>query len=340
MKCHPDRATQLGLPKTAIKVNLKAIQNLNSYVDGVSRYEKGGRYPFSSSDDTSLVEIEFVMTFDGTSTNNNVTSDTKGAAQPTTSRRKVELQVPSPQLPLTRVQPYVQKQVIKLLRMADLPVPKLDLLEIDEEDDGSLGGGDARSTASIDRTADQVLRKTPWDRSRDRFLRRINWNKFDRVYKQALKDANADLQTTGMIRNNPKLRRLLLAKILSHIQFSEQVSALERLVAYRRLLRLLDERFDYLELENFGQYWENLRMFVSESRPYNTSSSAMRKRRLRHQETGYRFTIHHDNSVTIQIPVDFREDELTQELHRNVRDFYEWTQQDNLGLDAIMEDES
>ena len=43
--------------------------------------------------------------------------------------------------------------------------------------------------------------------------------------------------------------------------------------------------------------------------------------------------------MTIQIPVDFRTDELTQELHRNVLDFYEWTQQDSLGLDAILDDE-
>jgi hypothetical protein len=223
--------------------------------------------------------------------------------------------------------------------MADLSIPKfVDLnLEVEEEEVPA-------STMALDDEwiVGQVLQgrgKTAWDRSRDRFFRRINWNKFDQVYEQALKDAQANLETKGLIRDNPKLRRQLLAKILSHIQFTEAVEPLERLVAFRRLLRLLDENFDYLELESFGGYWEDLRILVTESRPYNTSSSAMRKRRQRHLETGYRFTIHHDNSVTVQIPVDFRNDELIQELRRNVKDFYEWTQQDYFGLGGILEEE-
>jgi hypothetical protein len=142
-----------------------------------------------------------------------------------------------------------------------------------------------------------------------------------------------------LIRDNPKLRQQFLARILSHVHFSESVSPLERLVAYRRLLRLLDEHFDYLQLETFGKYWEELEILITESRPYNTSSTAMRKRRERHLETGYRFTIHHDNSVTVQIPVDFRDDELVQELHRNIKDFYEWTHQDGWGLEGIFDED-
>lgn len=137
-------------------------------------------------------------------------------------------------------------------------------------------------------------------------------------------------------RNNPKARRVLLSKILSNIQFTDSVTPLERLVAYRRLLRLIDENFDELSLEDFGKYWEELSIIITEARPYNTSSSAMKKRRQRNLETGYSFTIHHDDSVTVKVPVDFQNDELVQELQRNVGDFYEWTMQDT-GVESVFD---
>lgn len=102
------------------------------------------------------------------------------------------------------------------------------------------------------------------------------------------------------------------------------------------MLRLIDEYFDELSIEDFGKYWEELSIVITESRPYNTSSSAMKKRRQRNLETGYSFTIHHDDSVTVSVPVDFQDDELIQELQRNVGDFYEWTMQDN-GVESIFE---
>eukprot|EP00934_Nitzschia_sp_Nitz4_P008636 Nitzschia sp. Nitz4//scaffold79_size90958//20183//21340//NITZ4_005013-RA/size90958-processed-gene-0.5-mRNA-1//1//CDS//3329558213//8626//frame0 len=341
MKCHPDRAVQQGLPKTAVSVNLKAIQSLNAYVDGAIKMEKGSAtYPFSN--DEQFVEIEFVMSFDHSATS---PATPKAGQQPTTSRRRVELKVPSQNLPTSRVSSVVQKQVVKLLRMADLPIPKLDLDPDSGYEDGRDSGLSGADDLDEEWLAGQMFNengrgraKTAWDRSRERFLSRINWNKFDKVYDQALKDAQANLMTQGMVRNNPKLRKQLLARIMSNIHFREVVQPLERLVAYRRLLRLLDEQFDELGLEDFGQYWEEVQIVVTESRPYNTSSSALRKRRQRHLETGYRFTIHHDNSVTVQIPVDFREDELVQELYRNVSDFYEWTHQDITGLEGILED--
>ena len=123
-------------------------------------------------------------------------------------------------------------------------------------------------------------------------------------------------------------------KVLSNVNFKESISPLERLVAYRRLLRFLDENFDDLRLEDSGRYWEEqMTLLVSEPRPYNLSSSALRKRRKKNQniETGYSFTIHHDNRVTVTIPVDFDNDELLQELLRNMVDFM---QTQGTGLDG------
>ena len=343
VKYHPDMAAQQGLPNTAVQVNLKAIQNLNSYIDAALVLEQSGKHSFPSD----VVEIEFVMAFSTSGSSVGAgASAAAAAAQPTTSRRRVELQVPPLHMPLTKVSSHVSRQVVQLLRMADLSVPKvLDLHSLEEEEEESPSGPTSAMGLDEEWIMGQVLQeqqergKTAWDRSRDRFFRRLNWNKFDEVYEKALKDAQANLETRGLVRDNPRLRRQLLAKILSHVVFTEAVEPLERLVAYRRLLRLLDEHFDYLELESFGGYWEALQILVTESRPYNTSSTAMRKRRQRHLETGYRFTIHHDNTVTVQIPVDFRNDELIQELRRNVRDFYEWTQQDYFGLEGLLEDD-
>ena len=80
-----------------------------------------------------------------------------------------------------------------------------------------------------------------------------------------------------------------------------------------------------------------MKIIISASRPYNISATAMRKRRQKQLETGYRFTIHLDNTVTVQIPVDFRDTELIEELHRNVGDFYVWTQQGIFdGIESIL----
>ena len=339
LKCHPDMAQQQGLPKTAQKVNLVAIQNLNSYIDGVSTMEKGdGPYPFASASQSGgYIEIEFVMSFQTNSTGN--------AAHPTTSRRRVELQVPKPDYSIPRISHHVHKQIVKLLRMADLPIPA----NVSEEGDNA--GVDTRNHEEVDEISDewlagQVMRhgsgrsrnrgKTPWEISRERFHRKINWKKLDQLYEDALADAQAHVLTKGMIRDNPRLRRELLAQILSNIKFTNDVQPLERLVAYRRLLRLLDDHFDYLHLEEFGRYWEEMKLVITSARAYNISASAMRKRRTKQLETGYSFTIHLDNTVTVEIPVDFRDTELIEELHRNVGDFYAWTQQ-GLGLESLFD---
>jgi hypothetical protein len=333
-------AQQQGLPKTAQKVNLAAIQNLNSYVDGVQQFLKTGKYPFPWSQNNHMIEIEFVMAFRSARGNNHhpsvtlSTSTTAGSSssgQPiTTSRRKVELQVPPPTMSLSMVERHVQHQIVKLLRISDLPVPASlpAVADVSLEEDG-IANADDHDASSPGRRR-RVM--TPWEASRYRFWNRIHWKKFDRLYQQALQDAQAHIMTRHKIRNTPKLRHKLLAKILSNVQFQDNVLPLERLVAYRRLLRLLDDHFDELHLEDYGKYWEDqLTMVVTESRPYNTSSSAMRKRRQRNMETGYSFTIHHDNQVTVTIPIDFSNAELLQELTRNIMDFVEWTSNQELG---------
>jgi hypothetical protein len=120
-----------------------------------------------------------------------------------------------------------------------------------------------------------------------------------------------------------------LSKILSNIRFDESVLPLEQLVVYRRLLRLFDGHFDNLCVEDFGRYWEVSFHFVP-SRAYNMSQSTMRKRRKSDLQMVYSFTVHHDNAATVQVPVDFHNEEQIQELKRNITDYFRWTQQEAL----------
>jgi len=325
-QCHPDMAPQQGLPSTAARVNLQAIQTVNSYMDHVHQLEQGTASTTQS--DSDLVEIEFVLSF---------RNQGKG---PTTSRRKVEWKVPTNDMTFSEVHRLVQKQLLQLLRLADLPTP-----EFPPED--SLPPPTTTTIPthkhylSEDDWAESVWKSqiaNAWDQSRERFLRRIHWKRFEEVYDQTFQDVQAHLSTQGMIRNHPRRRREFLARVLTNIQFRESVTPLERLVAYRRLLRVLQEHFDELHLETFGRYWEEqLSWIVTESRPYNASATAMRKRRRRQLETGYAFSIHPDQSVTVQIPVDFDTEELVEELKRNLSDFVEFVQEED-SLESLLMD--
>lgn len=311
--------------------------------------QRNDKYPFPNEQHT--VEIEFVipMAKNQAETTQHQTSQTTMGNKNnqfvvSTSRRKLELLVPPMAMPSVKVKNHVTRQFLRLLRISDLPVPA-SLSLYDEEDDDYDNGQDhdtSSSSGSYERPKQgqrqQQRKMTPWEASRERFWKRHNrsfdFKKFNKVYEEALHDAEVHIRTRNWIRDNPRLRHKLLANVLSNVNFKESISPLERLVAYRRLLRFLDENFDDLRLEDSGRYWEEqMTLLVSEPRPYNLSSSALRKRRKKNQniETGYSFTIHHDNRVTVTIPVDFDNNELLQELLRNMTDFM---QTQGTGLDG------
>jgi len=368
MKCHPDMARQQGLPETARKVNLHAIQNLNSYIDGVHKLMKNSsssnnQYPFPHEGHT--VEIEFVIPMNQNPAettaakslshphnNNNATTKNKNHQfVVSTSRRKLELLVPPSDMPPAKVQHYATRQFLKLLRISDLPVPtSLSLYDHHDDDDNDDGfdqkanpvGGEHPNHGQKQRGR----KVSSWEASRERFWRKHNKNvdhkRFHQMYKEALRDAEVHTRTRNWIRDNPKLRHRLLANVLSTVKFVESISPLEKLVAYRRLLKFLDENFDELRLEDSGKYWEEqTTLMVGEPRPYNSSPSALRKFRKKkkhhhrlhqqHFDTGYAFAIHHDNKVTVTIPIDFDNHELLQELLRNMEDFL---QTQGTGLDG------
>lgn len=223
-------AKQQGLPDSARKVNLEAIQSLNSYVDGVHKLMKTNniKYPFPSEGHT--VEIEFVIPM-GDNASNQQFSETKNPMIATkknnrfvvsTSRRKLELLAPPMDMPPAGVRNYAVRQFLRLLRISDLPVPASVALYEHEKNEEEYNRVETSSSRRQEGDQEQQgqgqKRRKPvsaWEASRERFWKRYQQNidhqKFDRMYKEALHDAQVHIRTRNWIRDNPKLRHKLLA---------------------------------------------------------------------------------------------------------------------------------
>lgn len=343
LKCHPD----VQRSDSAREINLTAIQNLNSFLDTLQTMSTGKamRLP-----DDRIVEIDFVLQLedDGSSSQLGLKKRKKAtAAGFYNSRRKVELLLPPPHLSddaswnarsRAKVERHGMQQVVKLLKVAGLSIPSASLanenneqadalrdaweqdlgMSEDENDNGVAPSENSRPHFDYRRPP-----KSNYERSRERFASNINWKRYDQLYQQAVVDMNADLATEGLIRNNRKLRTKLIATIVSNVRVKdESIDVLEQLTAARRLSLLLESHFDDLHLEDFGNMWENLVLILTPSREYSTSGSARHRRQGHAAEDGFAFTLHPDYSVTIHVPIDFRDDELVQELDRNLWDFY------------------
>lgn len=348
LKCHPD----VHPSASAKKINMTAIQNLNSYMDTLQSMASGTAKQHEGRD--RVVEIDFVMHAEGG-------RGKKKDKGPNTSRRKVELMLPPTHLvhelvasmngksPTSaasqlRLQEHSKQEVIKLLRVAGLKIPndistlsfedaleqELGLSDDFDEDNAQQPMGQPQDTSTGFRRAHNIRPKTAYERNRDKFTANIQWQNYDRIYKEAVRDMNADYATSGLIKHNEGRRRSMIAGILSRVrlqpnQDGEPISFVEQLVVFRRLSVLLESNFEDFQMEEFGEMWETCRIVLTPARDYNASGSALHKRRKKEgATTGFSFTLHPNLSVTIHIPIDFRDDELIQELDRNVWDFYDF----------------
>jgi len=164
--------------------------------------------------------------------------------------------------------------------------------------------------------------------ARRRFARSIDWKKVDRLYEKAWHEVQADIATRGVIKDHRDRRMEFIADILSRVVPDKEISIVERFCAMRRLSLLLEENFDRLELEDCSAMWEQVTIRLMGERAYNTSSSALYKRRQQKAENGFSFTLHADGKVSVEIPLDFGDEELLLEWERNLWDFYELMEDD------------
>jgi hypothetical protein len=306
LRCHPDVQQE----EASKKLNLVAIQNLNSYLDLVSEALKSGKAPRSLGEN-NVVLIDFIINVEGPS------GRRKKPSESFPSRRQVELVMPTLfrentglATPETDFYRKAARELVKLLRVAALPVPSLQAhLSIEDEADGD----------SYQRPHNHRFNSVPPHRNspgakyranRERFTSAINWREYEKVYLAAVADMHADRMTSGLVRNHAGRRRRLIANILSQAECDDSIDLTDQLVAFRRLSLLLDEHFDKLQLEDLGAYWESCRLELSSARDFA-------------------FTLHPDNTVTIRIPVDFTDEQLIRELDRNLWDFVDVVEDDS-----------
>ncbi|CAB9529412.1 expressed unknown protein [Seminavis robusta] len=364
MKVHPDTQTS----PTAKQVNLVAIQNLNAFLDSVqAKLKPGARL---QRNETTIFHVDFCVMME---------ERVRGKKEEILCRRTVELSLPRKQVleaivmaPTTTTtrnnnkdkarhafQGHVESQLIKLLHVAGLTAPnskpyqEQTTLEEDIQHAWSKAVQEGEDPSShISHAKIRFARQQKYERNRDEFVSKIDWNRYEEIYKETVRDVHADMATDGLIRDDPQRRMAHIAEILSKVRVAEEeekeqqptndddkvegVDPIMQLVAIRRLSLLLDEHFDDLQLENLGRMWESTVITLMPARSFNTAATALYKRRKRQTKgdvmanDGFAIALHHDNSVTIHIPVDFRDEELLSHLRRHVKDYASLM---SLGLD-------
>jgi hypothetical protein len=157
---------------------------------------------------------------------------------------------------------------------------------------------------------------------RRRFTNSIDWEKFDVLYQKAWAKFQADVATRGLVQHNRNQRRNFIAEILARVTCDTNIPIVDRFCAMRRLSMVFEQHFDRLELEDSGAFWDKVTIYMTGPREYNTSPSAMHKRRLKQADEGFVFALQANGKVSLQIPIDYREDELLQQWDRNLGDFH------------------
>lgn len=284
------------------------MQNLNGYMEVIrSRLVSSSSQPRSNTGGT-ILELDFILQLESS-------GGKKKKKESNISRRRVELVYPhdSVQTP-SRLYAHSHRELTKLLKVAGLEIPKETIVfhdDVDSENEDEFRHESQKSAYEI---------------SRDRFVRNIQWQNYDKLYEKALADMEADRVTEGLVRKYPGRRRALIATILSRTRMSSELDVTVQLVTFRRLSLLFEEHFFDLELEDHGKLWETNCRIVLCSPRRNNSGSAVNRR----NEGGFLFTVHPNMTLTIQMPVDFRDEEFIRELDCNIWHFYELFEEDGM----------
>lgn len=307
-----------------------AIQTLNGFMDTLDATCEG-----KIVDWPQMLPIEFLLVTE------EITARKRKPIE-TITRRKVELVIPPVSLrdaivqskgtdrqkSIQRLQIAVQHQLGKVLQIAGLPIPEGMEANIDQEHflvdylENDVAGDHTGPMGR--RFANERTSKTKRQASREKFMRSLDHEKVDKIYAEALKDAEAYIATSGVVENNSKLRQDLVNKIIAkvRIDIDAEIEMMDQLITLRRLSLILEDNFEKLHMEIFGRMWEEMTIILTNPRDFGTSGSALNKRRKRGEESGFRFTYCSDNRVTIHVPIDFSDRELLAELDQHLWDWF------------------
>lgn len=250
----------------------------------------------------------------------------------------------------------------------DLLLEEMDLVDGGDDRQRRRRGGTTRY-ADLEEPISKG-RISRFNASRHHFMRSIDWKEHRRMYDDAFRAAEADVATEGSMNKRGRKERMVSeicgrVRVIpptgwdpvqgeesevgavgerkdgsteddTHYEREDGLDVIQQLIAIRRLSLLLLDNFHELEMEDMGRMWDNLTLILTPPRD-NPSSSAVRKRKKRGIESGFKFSYGADGKVTVYCPIDFRDEELIEELTRNVWDFYNWVEADNW-LDQLYPD--
>ena len=119
------------------------------------------------------------------------------------------------------------------------------------------------------------------------------------------------------------------------------LDTINQLIALRRLSLLLADNYDELQMNDMSKLWDNTHIVLTPSRDFDDGTPARdeagntivqssaaygipRRRNplIASKESGFKFTYGSDGGITVYVPVDFTDEELTLQLTSNVWDVY------------------
>ncbi len=349
---------------------MKALQTLNGMIDTVDQIYMRAAEP-SKGISRGRIELQptYVIEFLVQSGNDDGRRAVKRPKEePVASRRSVELSfeesdIDSVQMVAAKTGKFsfgaantirikAMKEIMKLLRVAGLNVSSehksqieqassrlLDELELGNEERGVSGRSFQYKTRP----------KTEYEKSRERYMNSVDWKKHNVMYEDALRDAERDIATEGLVTMSEERKKRFVSGIISririfdarfddqileetqasyhrNIKFDDSLKPLQQLIAMRRIALLFTDNFQELEMEDMGRVWESMTIVLVQERkgqnlikgvPYSRL-----KRLKRGRESGFKFAYHSDDNITVYVPIDFQDDELIKEMKAHLCDFH------------------
>ena len=350
---HPDRiASSTDDIRT---INLAAVQTLNGFIDCIeSLYNRAGKRNFQHHGRIELQHLYSVEFMVPKSKNPSSRGDKHHSVSTLYTRRCVEIIFSqNDQISVqtvdgqglyciqaaTLVRNKARREIIKLLNLAGLQVPKgADLKEEFISRENAFEAHFLHEELNLEnpkshRPFTERRELTPLEISRREFMKTMDWKKQRRMYYDALDDMKRDLYTDGLIGDHEERKETFLSHVLSRVRMeSPDMDPIQQLFAIRRMSELLMDNFHVLEIEEMGRMWETL-VFVlippcnnhhESQAPKNKGVMDTRVSRKFGKDTGFKFTVHSDNSVSIYLPVDFTDENFLGEMKANLADFYDF----------------
>lgn len=366
MKFHPDRQSignSSSNTELARSVNQKAIQAVNGLVDTVdaivtracepSKHKIKGRLDLQK-----LYTIEFLVHSD-----EGKVGIKKPKELPIASRRSVDLIFTNRDIDSVNLvdangkysvenaihlKVKAMREISKLLRVSGLNVPmnlQSQMKKLSEDSRTSIQasilhdelglGGDGQSGKF-----GSTKPKSEFERSKQRFMESVDWNKYNKLYDEAVIDMDKDIATEGLIAMSKERKSRLVSEVVSRVRVFDAskdsisnsehyevngLDPLHQLIAIRRLSLLLMDNFDELEMEDMGKLYETIQIVLTPERKTKETISVpySRVRRLRKGiESGFKFSYISDDAVVVYVPIDFKDDEFIQEMKSHLGDFF------------------